>query len=185
LGLFTSDNESFCLSILEAMCFGCPSVATSVGGIPEVVDHDTTGMLIPFGDADAIARAMEGLIQNPARRKEMGIAAQRVARSASARTSSCRNMNRCIGGYVAESAARRLSGIQERVGVVLVVSFHAGEIFFRSEFVELRPRRLSGCLRAQLDRLSPMITSLAGMINTDFISKVFDPDCAVIRVGLQ
>ena len=38
LGLFTSETESFCLSILEAMCFGCPSVATRVGGIPEVVE---------------------------------------------------------------------------------------------------------------------------------------------------
>ena len=37
LGLFTSETESFCLSILEAMCFGCPSVAPRVGGIPEVV----------------------------------------------------------------------------------------------------------------------------------------------------
>ncbi|HMJ89386.1 MAG TPA: N-acetyl-alpha-D-glucosaminyl L-malate synthase BshA, partial [Candidatus Acidoferrum sp.] len=32
LGLVTSDTESFCLSILEAMCFACPSVATNVGG---------------------------------------------------------------------------------------------------------------------------------------------------------
>src|SRR5262249_36232986 len=38
IGLFTSETESFCLSILEAMCFGCPSVATRVGGIPEVIE---------------------------------------------------------------------------------------------------------------------------------------------------
>ena len=38
IGLYTSDAESFCLSILEAMCFGCPSVSTRVGGIPEVVE---------------------------------------------------------------------------------------------------------------------------------------------------
>src|SRR5688500_14102522 len=37
MGLFTSESESFCLSLLEAMWFGCPSVSTSVGGIPEVV----------------------------------------------------------------------------------------------------------------------------------------------------
>jgi len=35
VGLFTSDTESFCLSILEAMCFGCPSVSTRVGGFPK------------------------------------------------------------------------------------------------------------------------------------------------------
>ena len=47
LGLFTSESESFCLSILEAMCFGCPSVATRVGGIPEVVEDGVTGLLVP------------------------------------------------------------------------------------------------------------------------------------------
>ena len=34
LGLFTSETESFCLSILEAMCFGCPSVATASAAFP-------------------------------------------------------------------------------------------------------------------------------------------------------
>ena len=43
LGLFTSDTESFCLSILEAMCFGCPSVARRVGGIPEVIHASRNG----------------------------------------------------------------------------------------------------------------------------------------------
>src|SRR6185436_19984894 len=40
IGLFASESESFCLSMLEAMAFGCPSVATAVGGIPEVVVSD-------------------------------------------------------------------------------------------------------------------------------------------------
>jgi L-malate glycosyltransferase len=80
LGLFTSEMESFCLSILEAMCFACPSVATRVGGIPEVVEDNATGLLVPFGDADALAGAVEGLIQDPARRIALGRAAQHRAR---------------------------------------------------------------------------------------------------------
>jgi L-malate glycosyltransferase len=80
LGLFTSENESFCLSILEAMCFGCPSVATKVGGIPEVIEDGVTGVMVPFGDAEALARAVEGLIEEPARRVALGMAAQRRAR---------------------------------------------------------------------------------------------------------
>ena len=80
LGLFTSDTESFCLSILEAMCFACPSVATSVGGIPEVIEDDVTGRVAPAGNADALARAVESLIQDPARRRAMGQAAQIRAR---------------------------------------------------------------------------------------------------------
>jgi N-acetyl-alpha-D-glucosaminyl L-malate synthase BshA len=80
LGLFTSDSESFCLGILEAMCFGCPSVATAVGGIPEVVVAGETGLLAPRGDADALARAVESLLTDPARRQAMGEAGRRRAR---------------------------------------------------------------------------------------------------------
>src|SRR6185503_8802276 len=80
LGLFTSETESFCLSILEAMCFGCPSVATCVGGIPEVVEDNVSGRLVPFGDADGLAQAVGELIDDPVRRKTLGAAAQRRAR---------------------------------------------------------------------------------------------------------
>ncbi len=80
LGLFTSDSESFCLSILEAMCFGRPSVTTRVGGIPEVVEDNVTGLLAPAGDAGALAAAVERMIDDPARRAEMGEAARVRAR---------------------------------------------------------------------------------------------------------
>jgi N-acetyl-alpha-D-glucosaminyl L-malate synthase BshA len=80
LGLYTSEVESFCLSILEGMCFGCPSVATRVGGIPEVVDDGATGLLFPFGDVEGMARAAERLIQDPPARMAMGQAARDRAR---------------------------------------------------------------------------------------------------------
>jgi N-acetyl-alpha-D-glucosaminyl L-malate synthase BshA len=80
VSLFTSDQESFCLSILETMCFACPCVARPVGGIPEVVVDGTTGLLVPSGDADALAHAVESLIQDPARRAALGRAAQQRAR---------------------------------------------------------------------------------------------------------
>ena len=76
LGLFTSDMESFCLSILEAMCFGCPSVATAVGGVPEVVEDGVSGVLVPPNDAGALARAVEGLVADPGRRAALGAAAR-------------------------------------------------------------------------------------------------------------
>ena len=76
IGLFTSDLESFCLSILEAMCFACPSVATAVGGIPEVVESGTSGLLVPAGDPDALARGVESLIADPALRARLGEAAR-------------------------------------------------------------------------------------------------------------
>lgn len=81
LALYSSDSESFCLSILEAMLFNCPSVSTKVGGIPEVVQDNKTGLLVPPGDAAALTRALETLIQDKNRRKELGDAAAIDARS--------------------------------------------------------------------------------------------------------
>ena len=81
IGLITSESESFCLSILELMAFGCPSVATNVGGIPEVIEHNKTGLLVPFGDANELAHAVEKLIGDPQLRKSLGDAAQRVSKN--------------------------------------------------------------------------------------------------------
>ena len=80
IGLFTSETESFCLSILEAMYFACPSVAPQVGGIPEVIQDKITGLLMPFGDSVKLARATENLIQDATLRTMLGRAAQARAR---------------------------------------------------------------------------------------------------------
>ncbi len=79
IGLYTSEVESFCLSILEGMYFECPSVASCVGGIPEVVEDGVSGSLIPFGDLDGMARAVERLLRDPVRRQAMGSAARKRA----------------------------------------------------------------------------------------------------------
>lgn len=80
VGLYTSDAESFCLSILEAMCFACPSVSTRVGGIPELVEDNESGLLVPVGDVAALAKALEALIHDEPRRRALGRAAQVRAR---------------------------------------------------------------------------------------------------------
>jgi N-acetyl-alpha-D-glucosaminyl L-malate synthase BshA len=80
LGLFTSETESFCLSILELMSLGRPSVAFAVGGIPEVVVNNESGLLAPFGDTAALAAHVQALLHDPARRAALGEAAQRRAR---------------------------------------------------------------------------------------------------------
>lgn len=80
LGVFTSDSESFCLSILEAMAFGCPSVSTAVGGIPEVVSDGVDGKLVPSAKPADLARAIEALIRSPETRRTMGEAGRKKAR---------------------------------------------------------------------------------------------------------
>lgn len=72
LGVFASETESFCLSILEAMCFGCPSVSTRVGGIPELVGDDSAGLLVASGDSAALAAGLDRLIDDPALRSAQG-----------------------------------------------------------------------------------------------------------------
>ena len=79
LGLITSDTESFCLTILEAMFFGCPSVATNVGGLPEVIEDGISGLLAPAGRSDAISSTVERLIQSPELRARLGQEAKQRA----------------------------------------------------------------------------------------------------------
>jgi N-acetyl-alpha-D-glucosaminyl L-malate synthase BshA len=81
IALYTSESESFCLSILESMFFGCPSVATAVGGIPEVLTDGETGLLVPFGDVPKLAQAVERLIKDVPLRQKLGLAAKAAALS--------------------------------------------------------------------------------------------------------
>ena len=62
------------------MCFACPSVARRVGGVPEVIADNLTGRLVASEDPSALASAVENLIDDPARRAELGGAAQQRAR---------------------------------------------------------------------------------------------------------
>jgi len=80
LGLFTSEMESFCLSILELMSLDRPSAAFAVGGIPEVTLDGQTGVLVPFGDTAALAEAVRSLLADPARRATLGAAGRKRAR---------------------------------------------------------------------------------------------------------
>lgn len=80
LGLFTSETESFCLSILELMSLGCPSAAFAVGGIPEVTISGETGLLVPFADTAALAAGIETLLRDPVRRAALGQKARARAR---------------------------------------------------------------------------------------------------------
>jgi len=63
-------SQSFIISI--AYRFGKPVVATTVGGLPEMVDHGRTGFLVPPRDVDALADAVIKLMQNEGLRKKFG-----------------------------------------------------------------------------------------------------------------
>lgn len=73
--VLSSLGEGISNTVLEAMATGLPVVATRVGGNPELVQDGLTGLLVPVGDAQALARAMLALVQDPARCEQMGRAA--------------------------------------------------------------------------------------------------------------
>jgi glycosyltransferase involved in cell wall biosynthesis len=64
--------EGLPLTLLEAMARGRAVVASSVGGIPEVVADGENGVLVPAGDAGALASALERIIESPALRQKLG-----------------------------------------------------------------------------------------------------------------
>ena len=63
--ILPSYNEGLPISILEAMAYRMPIIATSVGGIPEVVRHHKNGLLIEAGDQQEIADAIRFFLTNP------------------------------------------------------------------------------------------------------------------------
>lgn len=67
-----SRTEGCPIVILEAMAMGLPVVATDVGGNPELVVHNHTGILFPQGDAQKLADAISELINNRDKAREMG-----------------------------------------------------------------------------------------------------------------
>jgi glycosyltransferase involved in cell wall biosynthesis len=79
LFVLPSLDDAFPTAILEAMAAGLPVVATRAGGIPEIVDDGATGLLVPPGDAAALARAISTLLADPAARKSLGEAGRRRA----------------------------------------------------------------------------------------------------------
>jgi L-malate glycosyltransferase len=67
-----SHSEGMSLTLLEAMAAGKASVATAVGGNPEVITDGRTGLLVPPGDVHALAVAMASLIQDPFTADDLG-----------------------------------------------------------------------------------------------------------------
>ncbi|MEW2416489.1 glycosyltransferase [Streptomyces sp. NPDC046866] len=77
--LCPADYEPFGIVPLEAMACGRPVVASAVGGQLDTVVHGETGLLVPPGDPEALARAVSVLLADPALRASYGAAARRRA----------------------------------------------------------------------------------------------------------
>jgi glycosyltransferase involved in cell wall biosynthesis len=75
-----SANENSPNTLAEAMVSGLPVIATSVGGIPSMVEHGKTGWLVPPHNPPDLANAILDLLNNPEKRTRLGQAARQRAR---------------------------------------------------------------------------------------------------------
>lgn len=73
---FPSRNEGLGSTLLDAMDHGVPIVASDVDGIPDLIENDVSGLLVPPGDADALATALTALLEDPARCERLSAAAR-------------------------------------------------------------------------------------------------------------
>jgi len=79
LMLMPSELESFGLAALEAMACKVPSIATRVGGVPELIDDGVTGLLFPVGDVEAMAAGAVELLKDRGRFEAMRDAGRKAA----------------------------------------------------------------------------------------------------------
>ena len=77
--LMPSELESFGLAALEAMACKVPSIATRVGGVPELIDDGETGLLYEVGDVDGMAEGALSLLRRPRAAEAMRDAGRRAA----------------------------------------------------------------------------------------------------------
>lgn len=77
IAVMPTHSDTYPWAVLEAMSCGAAVLSTTVGGIPGMLDHGRAGTLTAPGDVPALAAALSGLLDDPARRDALGTAARR------------------------------------------------------------------------------------------------------------
>lgn len=76
-----SKNEGMPMSVLEAMAHGIPTIATPVGGVPQVIENGADGYIVPVDDVDELANTLDELLGSANLRKVIGFAGRgKIAR---------------------------------------------------------------------------------------------------------
>ena len=104
--------EGLPMSLLEAMAAGRIVVASSVGGIPDVIEHGVNGWLVPPGDSTALANALRRLIDDPELASRIGVAARATI---AARFAPARALEPLDGLYPRLGIAPRLKDCRGRL----------------------------------------------------------------------
>ncbi|PIE31848.1 hypothetical protein CSA56_17235 [candidate division KSB3 bacterium] len=78
LAVLSSLNEGLPVALIEAMASGTPVIATEVGGVGDLIQHERSGLLVPAKNSDALAAGIEKILaQSPEKRCEMVLAGQK------------------------------------------------------------------------------------------------------------
>ncbi|MGE3844154.1 MAG: glycosyltransferase [Vicinamibacterales bacterium] len=93
-------SEAFSNSLMEAMSCGCCVVASNVGGNPELVTSQHTGILFPAGNASSLAAALEDLRVHPAKRRALSTAGMQRVHDTYSRAAAARRMVDIYIGYI-------------------------------------------------------------------------------------
>ena len=97
-------NEAYGMALLEAQASGLPVVASAVRGVPEVVRHGATGLLVPGGDPRALAQALRDLLTDPQRRAQLSATALAFVREERSIAGAAQRLNLLLERLLAERA---------------------------------------------------------------------------------
>lgn len=100
--VFPSQSEGLGLSLLEALSCELPAIATGVGGILDILEHDRNGLLVRYGDESGLYETMKYLLENPERSRQL-------AQAGRATILERFDVDRCADKYLA--LFRRLLGV--------------------------------------------------------------------------
>lgn len=103
-GGHTNVPELLGQTLLEGMACGAPGVCTEVASLPEIVQHDFTGLIVPPNDAAALERALRQIADQPGHARQMGAAARRAVIE---RFSWSAVVDRCLRHYGLSTEAAR------------------------------------------------------------------------------
>jgi glycosyltransferase involved in cell wall biosynthesis len=81
VSVLSTHTEGLPLVLLESMAHGIPVLATAVGGVPEVIAHEKTGLLHSAGDADVLASQILETLGNPVRASQLGEAGREFVKT--------------------------------------------------------------------------------------------------------
>jgi len=98
--------EGFGIAVVEAMAMGKAVVATTTGGLPEVVAQGETGLLVPPGDVESLAATVVSLLEDRARRERMGICGRARAQERFSLDASVAHVEQLYGEVLATQKGR-------------------------------------------------------------------------------